>query len=222
VTNTARDAFIAGYSAPAAGPYFNGLELLAIADRGSDLALAKQIGLERDRAVRTRDECLAHLARAEDAAERLGATPPERPEDASGFAAWAEAAFAATEEVLVAGSAESVAHLLGYVMGEAMATLDAIAILSRLRELDPENLWMRVQGESFEPERATAERRLGRLAGHALLPEPVRTAASLARLAVGEAAPEGSYAERAAKADTAARAVAEQARAVEEALELAG
>ncbi|MGH9222686.1 MAG: hypothetical protein ACRD2W_02535 [Acidimicrobiales bacterium] len=212
------DAFLAGYAAPAAGRYFNGLELLAIADRASDLAVAKQIGLERDRVVRLRDASLARLAQAEEALDRLGATPPERPPDSSGFAAWADAVFDAAGKVLAADSAEAVARLLGYVLGEAVATLDATATLSRLRELKPDDLWMRVQGESFEQERATAERRLGRLAAHELLPEPVQVEAGLAAHALCEAATTGDYAARAARAEAASRAVEEHATAVEAAL----
>jgi len=210
-----RDAFLAGYSAPAAGPYFNGLELLAIADRSSDLTVGKQIGLERDRVVGLRTAALARLAEAEDALERLGARPPERPEDSSGFEAWAQAVFDAASGVLFPDSAEAVARLLGYVMGEAMATLDATAILSRLRDLKPDDLWMRVQAESFEQERKTAERRLARLAAEPRLPEPVQVLAGLAGHAVSEAAPTGGHAERAARAATAARAVADHADAVD-------
>jgi hypothetical protein len=218
VTGTLRDAFLAGYAAPAAGLYFNGLELLAVADRTSDLTLGKQIGLERDRVVRLRNTSLARLEEAELALERLGATAPDRPVDSGGFEAWAQAVFDAATEVLVGESAEAVLRLLGYVMGEAEATLDAAAILNRLRELKPGDLWMRVQAESFEQERAAAERRLGRLAAHPLLPEAVQVLAGLAGHVVSEAAPTGGYAARAVKAESAARAVAEQAEAVEAAL----
>ena len=214
----ALDAFIAGYSAPAAGPYFNGLELLGIADRGADLHMGKRIGLERDRVVRLRDDCLARLEEAEDALVRLGAIGPERPADSGGFEAWAEAVFAAANDVLASESAEAVTHLLGYVLGEAYATLDALALLSRLRDTSPDDLWMRVQDLSLEQERATAERRLARLAAHALLPTPVQVAAGLAGHAVSDAAPSGGHAGRAARAEAAATAVAEQARAAELAL----
>src|SRR2546430_2704127 len=100
---------------------------------------------------------------------------------------------------MAAYSSEAVIHLLGWVLGEAVATLDAIAILSRLRELAPEHVWMRWQGESLEGERKTLERRLARLAAHPLLPEPVQVAAALASHAVSAAPPSGSFPGRAGR-----------------------
>lgn len=201
-----RDAFVAGYAPPAAGPYFNGLELLAEASRGADISLAKQIGTERDLVVQKRDAALARLDYVEMLVAALGVDAIARPIDAGGYAAWAEAVFEAVNAALEPGSAESVAHLLGYVMGEAMATLDALAIVARLRPYAPEHLWLRLQRDSLEHERTTAERRLGRLAAHPLLPEPVQTATAMAA---------HHTADRSLLHDDAARAVAEQAAMIE-------
>lgn len=214
---TAREAFLAGWVPPAAGPYFNGIELLAEADRGAPVELAKRIGGERERVVRQRDVALAGLDRADDLQRALGLDPRPRPHSSEEFGAWAEAVFAAVTDRLT-GSPHAVVHLLGYVMGEAAATLDAIAILRRLRDVGPEHLWMRVQADSLERERQTAERRLARLASHELLSEPVRTSIALAAHAVSEAAPSGSYEDQATRARAAVEALAEQAAAIEEAL----
>jgi hypothetical protein len=186
--------------------------------------LAKRVGSERERVVRKRDGALAGIDRADELQRALGLEPRPRPDTSEEFGAWAEAVFAAvTDHVAAAagaGSAAAVAHLLGYVMGEAMATLDALAVLDRLRDLAPDHLWMRVQGDSLERERETAERRLARLAGHELLSEPVRTAAALAAHAVADAAAggDGGYAARAARAEAAAQVLVEQAAAIEAAL----
>ena len=114
--------------------------------------------------------------------------------------------FESVSSGLPPGSAESVAHLLGYVMGEAVATLDAIALLARLREVAPaDTLWMRVQNDSLDRERAQAQRRLGRLASHPLLPDGAQlAAASAAHEVTGQAA---------ASASAAVAELAERARA---------
>lgn len=217
-----REAFLAGWAPPAAGPYFNGIELLAEADRGAPVELAKRIGGEREKVVAKRDAALAGLDRAVELQRALGMDPLPRPERSDEFGAWAEAVFAAVTDHVAgaagAGSAASVVHLLGYVLGEAMATLDALAVLCRLRDLAPEHLWMRVQADSLERERETGERRLARLAGHELLSEPVRTATALAAHAVAEAAPSGSYEGQAKRAEVAVTVLEEQAAAVESAL----
>ncbi|MFP5320100.1 MAG: hypothetical protein ACLGI2_17630 [Acidimicrobiia bacterium] len=217
-----REAFLAGWVPPTSGRYFNGIELLAEADRGAPVELAKQIGGERERVVRQREAGLAGLDRADEMQRALGLEPLPRPATAEEFGAWAEAVFSAvTDHVATTsgpGSPCAVVHLAGYVLGEALATLDAVAILCRLRELAPEHLWMRVQADSLEGERQAAERRLARLASHELLSEPVRTAIALAAHAVAEAAPTGSYEGQAARARAAVEALAEQAAAIERAL----
>jgi hypothetical protein len=212
------DAFLAGYVPQVAGLYFNGLELLAEADRGADVTLAKAVGEEREKVVARRDDALAGLDRTERLLAVSGADPVPRPEDAGGYESWTEEVFEAITSSMAAYSPEAVAHLLGYVLGEAVATLDVIAILSRLRHVDPEHVWMRWQGESLEGERQTLERRLARLAAHPLLPEAVQVAAATATHAVSGAAPSGGHAARAARADEAARLVADQAVAAEAAL----
>ena len=216
------EAFLAGWTPPAAGPYFNGVELLAEADRGAPVELAKRIGTEREKVVAKRDAALAGLERADHLQRGLGLEPQPRPGPSEEFGAWAEAVFAAVTDHIAAvrqpGSAAAVVHLLGYVLGEAMATLDAVAVLCRLRDLAPEHLWMRVQADSLEREREAGERRLARLASHELLSEPVRTATALAAHALAEAAPSGSYEGQAARAEAAVAALVEQATAIEAAL----
>lgn len=217
-----RTAFLAGWVPPVAGPYFNGIELLAEADRGASVELAKRIGGEREQVVQQRDAAVVNLDRADELQRALGLEPQPRPDRSEEFGAWAEAVFGTVTDHLVTtrgpGSAEGVAHLLGYVMGEALATLDAMAVLCRLRELAPDHLWMRVQADSLERERETGQRRLGRLASHELLPPDVRTATALAAHAVAEAAPSGSYEGQAARARAAVEALAEQAAVIESAL----
>ena len=217
-----RDAYLAGYVPRVSGQYFNGLELLAEASRGAELALAKGVGEERERVVAKRQAALAGLDQTEELLERARADKVARPGDAGGYESWSEGVFESVTEVMAAYSPEAVAHLLGWVLGESVATLDAIAILSRLRELAPEHVWMRWQGESLEGERKTLERRLARLAAHPLLPEPVQVATARAAHAVSAAAPSGSFAGRAARAEDAAREVAEQAAAVEATLAAEG
>lgn len=207
----ARLAFAAGYAPRAASPYFTGLELLAQASRASDLELEKQIGEERDRVVQRRDEALARLDETEQLLADAGAQPVARPPDASAYEAWTDAVFDAFNEVIEPGSAQAVLYLLGHVLGEAMAVLEAFAVLSRLREVSPDHLLLRAQGESLESERSTAERRLARLASHALLPPPVQEATAMAAHVVAEAAPSGGHRGRAERATTAARELATQA-----------
>lgn len=206
---TASEAFRAGYVPPRAGLYFNGLELLAEASRAAGVELARVIGTERDRVVARRDDALALLGEAEALQRALGVEPVEWPADARAYAAWAAAVFARLAPALGPGSPEAVAHLLGYVLGEAVATLDASALLSRLRASRPDNLWMRVQGESLEQERQAAGRRLARLASHPLLPEAVRAATAMAahRTSLGSGA--------LGAADEAARRVEAEAASVE-------
>ncbi|MGH9279282.1 MAG: hypothetical protein ACRD12_14395 [Acidimicrobiales bacterium] len=175
-----RDSFRAGYIPSLAGRYFNGVQLLTEASRGAGVDLARVIGTEREAVVGRRDEAFALLDEADRLQRAVGVVPLERAEGAAGYAEWSEGVFATVGAALGPGSPEAVAHLLGYVLGEAVATLDAIAILSRLRAVTPDHMRMRVQGDSLERERQTAERRLGRLAAHDLLPEEVRTAAALA------------------------------------------
>jgi len=214
-----REAFVAGWVPPAAGPYFNGIELLAEADRGAPVELARRIGGERERVVQQRDAALAGLDRADDLQVALGIPAQPRPQTPEEFGAWAESVFTAVTDHIAAvhgaGSAHSVVHLLGYVLGEAAATLDAVAVLDRLRDLAPDHLWMRVQADSLERERETGERRLARLASHELLPEPVRTSTAQAAHAVAEAAPSGSYEGQAARARAAMQELVEQAAAIE-------
>lgn len=175
-----RDAFRLGSVPPLAGRYYNGLELLAEALRGASVELARVVGDERGRVVARRDEALALVDEAQRLQAAAGVDPVEPPEDAAAYEAWAEAVFATVAPALGDGSPAAVVHLLGYVMGEAVATLDAQAILARLRTVTPDHLWMRVQGDSLERERQTAERRLGRLASHPLLSAPVQSAVALA------------------------------------------
>lgn len=181
-------AFLLGYLPRAAGPYFNGLELLSEAARsaGADQAVGIRIGEERERVVAHRDEALAALDRVGDLLAATGVPVVARPQDSGEYAAWADEAFEAVSGAVAGESTEAVHHLLGYVLGEALATLDAIAILAGLRELVPDHLWMRLQGDSLERERATAERRLGRLASHPLLAPPVQEAAARAAHQTGE------------------------------------
>jgi hypothetical protein len=182
------------------------------------VTLAKAVGEEREKVVARRDDALAGLDRSERLLAGVGADPVAGPADASGYESWAEDVFEAVTSSLAAYSPEAVAHLLGYVLGEAVATLDVIAILSRLRQVDPEHVWMRWQGESLEGERQTLERRLARLAAHPLLPDAVQVATANAAHAVSGAAPSAGHAARATRADEAARVVADQAAAVEAAL----
>jgi hypothetical protein len=123
--------------------------------------------------------------------------------------------FDAFNEVIPPGSAQAVAYLLGHVLGEAMAVLDAFAILSRLRVGSPEHLLLRAQAESLEAERSTAERRLGRLASHELLPARVQAEVAMAAHVVAEAAPTGGHSGRAERAATAARDLERHAGAIE-------
>ncbi len=183
---TMRDAFVAGYAPSAASPYYSGLALLAEAARGAEGELAHRIGQESDEVVRRRDDALARLDRTADALAALGAPAPDRPADATEYAGWVESVFATADAVLAAGSAGSVAHLLGHVLGEGMATLDALAIVWRLREAAPDHVLLRVQAESLEHERATAERRLGKLAAHPLLPATVQRATASAARAIAD------------------------------------
>jgi hypothetical protein len=212
------EAYLAGYVPQVSGQFFNGLELLAEASRGADVALAKGVGEERERVVAKRDDALAGLDQTERLLASLRSDAVPRPEDSGGFESWSEAVFEAATSAMPGQSPQAVAHLLGYVLGEAVATLDAIAILSRLRELAPDHLWMRWQGESLERERATLERRLARLAAHPLVPEPAQVATARAAHAVSGAAPSGSHTGRAARAEEAAQDVKEQAALVEAAL----
>jgi hypothetical protein len=201
-----------------AGRYFNGLVLLAEAARGADIPLAARVGEERERVVGTRDESLARLDQVEDLQVALGAEPVERPANAEAYPEWAADAFDAFRAAMAGDAPEAVAHLLGYVLGEAGATLDALAILSRLRDVAPEQPLLRLQGDSLERERAVGERRLARLAAHPLLPEAVQLATALAAHVVSEAAPSGSHAGRATRAEDAVRRIADQAAAIEAAL----
>jgi hypothetical protein len=175
-------AFLLGYLPRAAGPYFNGLELLAEAARtaGEETQVAIRIGEERERVVARRDEALHALDGVEDLLAAAGVPAVVRPHDAGEYAAWADGVFDAVSGAVPGESIEAVHHLLGFVLGEALATVDAIAILARLRELAPDHLWVRLQGDSLERERATAERRLGRLASHPLLAPAVQEAAARA------------------------------------------
>jgi hypothetical protein len=214
-----RRAFQAGYLPQAAGLYFNGVELLAqVARAAGQGRLAIQVGEERERVVGQRDEALRRVDETAAHVARLGGRPVERPEDAGAFGAWSEAVFAAVQDAVEPGSPEAVAHLLGWVLGEAVATLDVIGILSRLRELDPDNLFLRLQGDSLERDRTAVERRLGKLAAHPVLPEAVQVAAALAAHAVADAGPSGSYAARATRAGAARQAVSGQAEVAEAAL----
>jgi hypothetical protein len=205
-----------------AGLYFNGIELLGEADRWADVTLGRRIGDERDRVIGRRDDALARLDQAERLSAHLGAEPVARPHDSTEYAAWAEGIFDAVAQALAGDPDEAVAHLLGFVLGEAIATLDVLASLSRLRELAPENMWMRLQADSLERERATAERRLARLAVHPSLPERARTASALAGHVVSEVGPSatasGSETARAARADAAVRSLIEHAASIESAL----
>jgi hypothetical protein len=213
----ARIAFVTGYATQVAGLYFNGVALLDEAARGADGPLAIGVGEERERVVGLRDETLRRLDETAAGAAALGAEPVAPPGDASQYSNWAEAVFDAVRARLVPDSSEGVAHLLGFVMGETVAILDVSAVLNRLRELAPEHMWMRFQADSLERERATATRRLGRLAAHPLVPEAAQVATALAAHAASEAAPTGGYLTRAIRADAAARQVAEQAAVVESA-----
>lgn len=167
---TLRDAFIAGYAPSAASLYFSSLLLLAETSRIADSDLVARIGDESDRVVLLRDGALAEVERAGGALCRLSVEPPDRPAQADSYSGWAEAVFEAVNATLPPGSAEAVAHLLGHVLGEGMATVDALAVLSRLREVAPDHVLLLLQAESLEHERATAQRRMGRLAAHPLLP----------------------------------------------------
>lgn len=211
----ARTAFAAGYAPRAASPYFSGLELLTQAARAADLELDKRIGEERERVVQRRDEALARLDETERLLAQVGAQPVARPPDAAGYAMWTDAVFDAFNEVIPPGSPEAVAYLLGHVLGEAMAVLDAFSILSRLREGSPDHLLLRVQGESLEGERVTAERRLGRLASHESLPERVQAEVAMAAHVVSQAAPTGGHGGRAERAATGARDLERHAGAIE-------
>lgn len=203
-----RDAFVAGYSPSAASPYYSGLALLAEASRAADGPLRNRIGAESDVVVLRRDAALAHVDRAADALAALGAPSPPPPTDVTEYPEWVEAVFDAVNGTVAAGSPESVAHLLGHVLGEGLATLDALAVVWRLREAAPDHVLLRVQGSSLEQERATAERRLGRLAEHAVLPAGARTAAASAERAIR--CPDSF--------DDAARALAELAWVIEAAI----
>jgi hypothetical protein len=218
VSTQLRLAFRAGYLAQTAGLYFNGVELLAQVGRAAEGQLAVQVGEERERVVAQRDEALDRVEETEADLAALGAAAVERIPDAGGYSAWTEAVFDAVRTAVEPGSAPAVAHLLGFVLGEAVATLDVIAILSRLRALDPDNLFMRLQADSLERDRTTVERRLGKLASHPLLPEAVQVATALAAHALAEGSPSGAHAGRAARAEAAAATVAEQAAAAESAL----
>ena len=215
MTAPLRPAFRAGYVPQAAGVYFNGIELLAQVGRWAKGRLAIQVGEERERVVGQRDEALALVEETEAHLAALGAHPVERLPDAAGYADWTGAVFDAVQAVVEPGSAAAVAHLLGFVLGEGVATLDVIAVLSRLRALEPEDLFMRLQADSLERDRSTVERRLGKLASHPLLPEPVQVATALAAHAVADGAPSGSHAGRATRAASGTEAVAEQAAAAE-------
>jgi hypothetical protein len=189
VTVDKLDAFVVGWSPPVAGLYFNGLALLAIADRGAEVAFARLVGEERDRVVGYRDASFARLAQTEATLGRLGAAVPPRPNGPEEFEAWAEAVFAAAAEVMEDGSPAAVTHLAGFVLGEAVATLTVMASLSRLRHMSPDDLWMRAQASSLEREREQGERRLARLATHEHLPGPVQVALAAAGHAVAQAGP---------------------------------
>jgi hypothetical protein len=212
------DAFGAGFAPQVAGLYFNGLILLDEMGRGAEGRLATLVGEERERVVGRREAALARMEETDDRLARLGARPVSRPDGAGEYTTWTEAIFDTVRDVMASDSPEAVAHLLGWVLGEAIATLDVVAILSRLREIEPEHLWMRLQGDSLERERQTAERRLSRLAAHPLLPEPVQVATALAAHAVAEGAPSGGYAGRAARAETAVVDLGEQATAITDSL----
>lgn len=175
-----REAFVAGYAPAAASPYYSGLALLAEAARVAGANLLRQIGDESDHVVGRRDGALAQIDRAADALAALGAPAPGPPADVADYPGWAEAVFDAANAAVAPGSPEAVAHLLGHVLGEGMATLDAVAILSRLRRLAPDHVLLRVQGDSLEHERATAARRLGRLASHPLLAAAAQVATAAA------------------------------------------
>jgi hypothetical protein len=175
-----RDAFVAGYAPSAASPYYNGLTLLAEASRAADPNLLRQIGDESDQVVERRDEAFTHVDRTADALAALGVPSPAPPPEVADYPEWVEAVFDAVNGAIRPGSADAVAHLLGHVLGEGMATLDALAIVWRLREAAPDHMLLRIQGSSLENERATAERRLGRLASHPLLPAAVQTATASA------------------------------------------
>lgn len=200
-----RDAFRAGYAPSAASPYFSSLALLAEAARAADDGLARRIGEESDGVVSRREEALANVDRTAGALAALGVPAPDRPADATEYAGWVESVFEAANAALAPGSAESVAHLLGHVLGEAVATLDALAVLGRLREAAPDHMLLRVQGQSLEHERATAQRRLGKLAAHALLPATVQ--ASTASAAQAMATPDSF--------DAAAKTLADHAWVIE-------
>lgn len=159
-----------GYLPPVAGVWFN------------TVALVAEGGFEDREPVDGYDVALSRLAQIDELATEAGivALRP-RAEDPADYGAWAEAVFAVASDALGAEPPSAVAHLLGYVLGEAVATLDALAVVNRLRAaLPPEHLWVRLQRDSLERERETAERRLGRLATHPLLPEAARESAARA------------------------------------------
>ena len=210
-----RLAFRAGYLPQLAGLYFNGVELLTQVAKGAQGPLAIRVGEERERVVGQRAHALAHVDETASTLTALHAATVRPPSDAAAYATWTEEVFGAVQAALEPGSAEAVAHLLGFVMGEAVATLDVLSILSRLRDLDPDNPYMRLQADSLERDRSTVERRLGKLAAHPLLPEDAQVATALAAHAVTDGAPAGSHASRAGRAAAAAQAVREQAEVAE-------
>lgn len=165
-----RNSFLLGYLPPVAGVWFN------------TVALAAEGGFDDCEPVGGYDLALTRLARIDELAAEAGivALRP-RGEDPADYGAWAEAVFAVATDALAAEPPAAVAHLLGYVLGEAVATLDALSVVNRVRAaLPPEHLWARLQRDSLERERGTAERRLGRLATHPLLPEAARESAARA------------------------------------------
>ncbi len=175
-----RRAFVAGYAPSAASPYYSSLQLLGEASRGAATGLLERIGDESDRVVALRGAAAAEVARAGAALAALGAVVPPPPAGAEAYPDWVEAVFGGVSGALEPGSPEAVAHLLGHVLGEAMATLDALAVVARLQGVAAEHLLLRVQAQSLEHERARAERRLGRLAAHPLLHESAQSLVGVA------------------------------------------
>lgn len=177
------DAFLLGYTPMLVGIYFNGVELLATAGHGATGALAKRVA-ERAAAFSARKPGIIDNVRlVEQLLPRAGVAVPPPPRLPAEFHPWSQDLFQQAHHAL-AGAQDAqpaAAHLLGFVLGDAMLTLNVAVLVHDLLDADPEHAWLQAQAAALADQHDKIRRQLTQAEALPALPEATRAAALKAR-----------------------------------------
>jgi hypothetical protein len=205
--------FLLGYAPPLVGIYFHAVELLTTLPQDADPPLAARVQDQVTVFAGRGDATIVNVRLVAALLQEVAVAVPPPPRVPADYYAWAQPLLHTVPAAVPSASVERAAYLLGYLVGDAMLTLNLGVLVHYLLAAAPQQAWLRAQAQALGESQASGLARLPLAGAHPALSAESQQAAATVRtvLAAAPAIAGGEAGEtRWAALQSSLREVAEQ------------